>query len=481
MSEEISLNYQRSRLRTIGKTLGDYFAKEQGVILGDFTVVSRKVHLEPRDTNGIVHIYPARDAGIAYMKMVEKNQVVHLDVLHDPAEIAITDLSNRLRYGLAKYLELTPDKDHGSQAEQETQLLNLTQRIYLKTAGGEGTVLKPLRSLQPPGGTLTSHIHILAKIPEKYYGSIYCIADQAEKAVTYQGYRLRKIQGIIHINKEPPIDKNFLLGVPVNRHNAASPPEVKRQNFTQVILSLAHEFGGLEIAASLLDMITPAKSVSIARFRKRFPNTDRVLHNLALLNFIRKETFGYTLTGTGKELKDFLKTHRKGLETQIRKAIRNIPPVTGATPSGQFCRIKASSTLSFDTRKTAARDSGSRSNPIAVPETVIKAARRKAGEKNRQFVIKEKDLEVAIVSFQERDARVVLPFTRSHTELHKKLLTLEPEGLTPVAKGLETALTLIRQSRPHNPMLVLITDGRPNTPAAVNTYHNWYGRVGGFR
>jgi len=44
------------------------------------------------------------------------------------------------------------------------------------------------------------------------------------------------------------------------------------------------------------------------------------------------------------------------------------------------------------------------------------------------------------------------------------LATINPAGLTPLASGIMTAVDLIKNTRVKNPLLVLITDGLPNTP-----------------
>ena len=71
---------------------------------------------------------------------------------------------------------------------------------------------------------------------------------------------------------------------------------------------------------------------------------------------------------------------------------------------------------------------------------------------------------MAVVTFQEHSARVVAPFTRSQSVLSKGLATINPGGLTPMASGIMMALDLIKKSRVHNPLLVMITDGIPNAP-----------------
>ena len=511
MSEDTSLYYQRSKLKTVSKTLNDYFTKNEGIIMGSSSVVSMKVHFEPRDSEGTVFIDPTRDAGITYLKLIEKNQAVHIDIFHNPAEINILDLSNRIRITLSAYLEIVQDTQDISRPDSEILIMNLSQRIFLKTAGGEGTVLNPLVYHTKPGGSLASHVHILAKIPEKYYGLVYYIIDQTEKAIAYQGHRLRQVMKIIHLPEEAD-DENFPLGVPINSSDTEPPLEVKLQNLTQILLSVARELGGLEIAESFLELISPLKAVSLARFGKRYPCMDNILHDLAQLDYVKKEAIGYALTKKGQELKTFLGTHRKGLTTQIRKAIRQVPPTPGITPAGHFCNLRSKHRELFDKRKTIERDPDNWYNPIAIPDTVLKAARRKVLEGNPKLAFKEADLmvfkrkskapvdicmvvdcsgsmkgaklqavrwvaeylvlttrdKVALVSFQERDAQVIVPFTRSYSILHESLLSLTPEGLTPLAKGLRTALELIKESRPRNPMLALITDGKPNTPLFSN-------------
>lgn len=71
---------------------------------------------------------------------------------------------------------------------------------------------------------------------------------------------------------------------------------------------------------------------------------------------------------------------------------------------------------------------------------------------------------VAVVTFQERSSKVVVPFTRNERILRRGLSTINPAGLTPLADGIMTALNLIKDTRVRNPLLVLITDGVPNTP-----------------
>ncbi len=507
MNEDKSSSYYRAKSKSVRNTLLDCFSKNEGLILSESSVVSQKVHLEPRELEGIIYIYSARDAGLEYLKMIEKNLIIHIDVFHNPADVNIFDLANRIRFTISNYLDLTEETAQDLLPEREMLVLNLAQRIFLKTAGGEGTVLHPVPCPGPPGEEPAGHVHILAKIPEKHYGLVYFMIVEIEKAISFQGHQLRPVKKIIPVHEEC-ISEDFPLGVPLTHGGADSPPEVRLQNYSQVLIALAGQFGSLEIVESFLELISPLRTITLSRFGKKHPNLDRILEDLIQLGFVKKESLGYSLTYPGKELKSFLKQHGKELAVQIRKAIRHVPPVPGATPAGYFSRLKSRYQVFFNKRKAMERDPENWYNPIAIPETVIKAAKRSMLEEKRRIKIKEQDLmvfpkrckapvdicmvvdcsgsmkgaklqavrwvaeylvlttrdKVALVSFQERDAHVVVPFTRSYGDLHKGLLNLQPEGLTPLAKGLQTGLELIRQSKPRNPMLALITDGKPNIP-----------------
>jgi magnesium chelatase subunit D len=71
---------------------------------------------------------------------------------------------------------------------------------------------------------------------------------------------------------------------------------------------------------------------------------------------------------------------------------------------------------------------------------------------------------VAVVVFQEMNARVAVPFTRNQKRLRAGLRSVNPEGMTPLAHGLVKSLELIEETGVRNPLLVLITDGMPTYP-----------------
>lgn len=72
--------------------------------------------------------------------------------------------------------------------------------------------------------------------------------------------------------------------------------------------------------------------------------------------------------------------------------------------------------------------------------------------------------QVALISFRGETAEVLLPPTRSLVQTKRRLSALPGGGGTPLAAGLQSALSLAIQSRAKGmtPTVVLITDGRAN-------------------
>lgn len=192
--------YSKKKLDSIKDQLEKIFAQGQGVIIGSSAVASRKAHLEPREHPGLVHILLGKDAGETYLSQLEYDKFVHIDIFHQPAEVNITDLADRMRNTIHRFLEIINPDTRTPSEDQEVVALNLAQRIHIVTGAGEGTVFEPLRQVYPPPARRNSHVHILAKLPPKYYSLVYCLISDTSKALTYQGLKLRPVRQIIHIH-----------------------------------------------------------------------------------------------------------------------------------------------------------------------------------------------------------------------------------------------------------------------------------------
>lgn len=77
---------------------------------------------------------------------------------------------------------------------------------------------------------------------------------------------------------------------------------------------------------------------------------------------------------------------------------------------------------------------------------------------------------VALIAFRATGASVALPLTSSVELAHTHLRDLPTGGRTPLAAGLDTTITLLRQVQRREPdrpaVVVLMTDGRANVALA---------------
>jgi magnesium chelatase subunit D len=218
---------------------------------------------------------------------------------------------------------------------------------------------------------------------------------------------------------------------------------------------------------------------------------------------------GRLFTRKGTKLKEYIFNHKCELETEIRRNMRRAP----GGGSSRFRRLgqieqKVVQVEFTNHNKTVNDPNRNWSGDLAVPQTVVQALINGYQRGDDKLSIKKEDLhfydkksyvpidvcllidasgsmagdkrqaacylaehllltgkeKVSVVTFQERSSSVVVPFTRNQRVLSKGLSTISPAGLTPMADGIMTAVKLIKNSRVRNPLMVMITDGIPNTP-----------------
>lgn len=173
---------------------------DRGIIIGSSTVVSRRAHTESREQPGLVNIMMEKDAGETYLGHSEKNKFVHIYLLHHPAEIDISYLANRFRKAIYKFLQATDPDAQMLPGELKQTALNLTRRIHLLTDTGRGTILALNNHSRLTTAQHNNHIHILANLPHKDYTFVNWLVEETEKALTFQGIKLRPVKQIIHIH-----------------------------------------------------------------------------------------------------------------------------------------------------------------------------------------------------------------------------------------------------------------------------------------
>jgi magnesium chelatase subunit D len=497
-------------MKAINQSLHSFFNRDQGVILGSTAVVSQKVHEEARQNPGEIHIFRNRDAGENYLKLKEKHQVVHIDVLHKQAVINQFDLATRLRQIVPHYLDAV-DRNHDWTDEEKNYAANsLSRRIQVYTAMGHGNLLDPSQhDGRGPDDRFMTHVHVLARLKARYLSLAYCLIDEVEKAVRYQGAELRPVLKIVHFG-EPDYDQSTEMptGIYLPQFTNSMPEHIRRQNLYQIIMSLAMRMGSLDAVGDFFQALAPIKNLRLHNLHRRHEDLDKILQQLTAGKLIKKSLLGYTMTDLGRELEEFMQRHKKDIAAQLRKSIRKFPADKINCQTYHYSHLRSKEKQFPNRRKILPAKNETWRSEVAVPETVVQAAKRSFLAGRRAVQIEKQDImvygrkshapvdtcllidcsgsmmgerikavnfvaehlllttreKVAIVTFQERDARIAVPFTRSYDELHAGLAGIRPEGLTPLAKGIVTTLDLVKKERPRNPLLILITDGIPNYP-----------------
>ncbi|MDH7479065.1 MAG: vWA domain-containing protein [Syntrophomonadaceae bacterium] len=508
---------------SIANFLKTYFNKNQGVRLGETAVISRRVHQKSPRAFPHVKILIEQDAGKVLLKLGDPEQVVHIDVYHEPASLPIIPVARRIWYALDNYLAEREKPRPLVQSELGgiTQPGELGSRILLATTEGQGyinrLVSKGMGESYEDDEDLSDHVHLLLELPEEWYPLIPALVEAVEEAIQGQGVQLRKVVGINHGFQKGMRKDEKLRGLALpsfRRDKRGADGVVLRQNMNQVILSLAERMGSIEEVQGFLDEMSgnPIKRFA-QQTAKRFKGSmekwaDHFLDQMVQMGLAEKGLLGTSLTEEGEELRDYLILNQKELEAELRKMMRRLPG--GAKRYQRFARSRTETREKdiINKRKVLPRSQREGTSVIAVPETILHAAKTSLREGESRIKITEDDVQVygkrayipidicllvdcsasmqgdksqaawqlaehlvlssrervAVVVFQEMSARVAVSFTRNQKRLKAGLRRVKPEGMTPLAAGIMKSLELIRESRVRNPLLVLITDGVPTYP-----------------
>jgi len=288
------------------------------------------------------------------------------------------------------------------------------------------------------------------------------------------------------------------------------------------ILDLADEFGGMEELRDILETLSHRATWSqlYKKLRNRVP-LNQLLNRLEGEGLVESERGLHNLTRNGHILHDFITRHRRDLEFRFRRTLRKLP-FTGRPsrkPVVPSSSVRPRGRGPVTSRRVEPAEAGGWVGSLGVPETVVKALTRRLVERRQgpgsaspgvpaPFCLSREDLlvhsrrglagldiclvidasasmagtrmraakylaqhlllstrdRVAVVVFQEREAGLYVPFTRSFEEVQSGLRRIRPLGLTPLAEGLMQALDYVRGQRSRNPLLLLITDGIPTVP-----------------
>lgn len=492
--------------------LNTYFAKEQGVRLGESAVVSLKAHqVRPRQ-KGVVRILVNCDAGQTYLDYLEPGEVVHLDVFHGPGELSLKDLARHMTWAIEDYILAEDQRLKYADDERANAIIELALKIHIATRQGKGMLYDIMQGLiEPPGeeDEGMTWIRVLMKLKNDRYGLILPIAQAVEDSLIENGVKLGKVKRIMHVKEKPP-DEDFAsyLVFPWKKLKNLN-RQTKMANQNQLMMKLAEKFGSLEELEEFLKDYSSGiiGRKSMEEQKRRWGNMQHYLDQMKELEIIKEGLWGMRLTRDGKEIRDYLALHRCELEAEIRRSIRR----TEKSRPGRFRQVgeakQRRTTVEFTNRNKVIRlKDAPWPGDLAVFETVIAAKKASLLKQKRHISISKDEIyiygkrtyvplnicllidasfsmsgekrqaafylaehllltsrdKIAVVTFQNKQGRVVVPFTRDHKVLTKGLAEISPGGTTPLAGGIMTSVELIKASRVENPMLFLITDGLPN-------------------
>ena len=500
---------------SVANYLGLYLGQDQGVRLGDSVVVSTKAHrrMPEKKIKGQVEILVNADAGQTYLNYVDVDQMVHIDVHHMPGNVDAQKVALTIYWAINDYvIEEDPQLQYADDVRFKA-IAAYAEKIHITTNLGQGWLFDIMQNEMEPyieGEEGEDHVHILARLNRQNYALIYIIATAVEDAIQQSGIKLAEVRNITH-GKEKKVMDDFgnYIKLPWKKFKGKDAMLMAPdENVNQLVLKLAEKFGGVEDIEEWMQMYSTNifKRKGADFQKKKWGDFDHYVKQLEEMGLMQKTPLGRVLTKQGLAVQDYVIKHRIELETEIRRNIRRVP---GGRTS-RFSKIGQSDQDTTDVqlvnynRTVNKRDNWT--GNMAVAQTVVQAKKNALLRGDKRLSIKKEDLHfydkksyipidicllldasgsmagekrqaasflaqhllltgkerVAVVTFQERSARVVAPFTRSQRELTKGLQTINPAGMTPLAHGIMTALELIKNSRVRNPLLVLITDGIPN-------------------
>lgn len=503
---------------SVGNYLGLYFSQNQGLRLGESVVVSLKAHarMPEKRVKGQIKILLNRDAGKTYLDYVDFDQVVHLDVYHQPGEIDPQDVAQAIFRAMKGYFLSREPALQFAEEELFKLVINYARKIYVVGNQGQGLLYDLFQGVVKPyseGEEGGDHVHILAGLNREEYFLVYVIAAAVEEVVLTAGVKLARVRNIVHGNQKQN-EENFgrYIRLPWKHFRGQTAmPLPEKENVNQLILKLAEKFGGVNEIEEFMECYSTNifKRKGLEHQKKKWGDVEQYLEQLEELGLLQNTLLGRVSTRKGLIIKEYVIKHKCELETEIRRAMRKSPGRGGGqfrklgSREGQLTRVEFT-----NHNKTINDPQQNWSGDLAVPQTVIQAVKRSFRQGHNQLVIGKEDLhyykkkdyapinicllidasgsmagdkrqaacylaqhllltgkeKVGVVTFQERTSQVAVPFTRNQAVLSRGLAAINPAGLTPMASGIMTAVELIKNSRVKNPLLVMITDGIPNTP-----------------
>lgn len=471
------------------------------VRVGEATVLSRRVHLQRADAPGEVQV-TANDAGHCFYRRRQPDEIVHADVFHDIALVDQHQVAQVVTAATETWLDAAGGQWRGAGRPADY--------IDIQTGAGGGRVSGALIYGRKPAlrQSHLNHVHVASGLPDEQLPLLLWVIASVEQAIRRQGVELRCVERIVPTtigrSRSDLADYADMSDSLLRESGAeASPGDVDPVDVAALV-ALADEFGGIDEAREALEACLRSQ-LGQGEPRHLTGRTLNTLLERGLLETDRKCSLALSLEG--ERLHRVLTGHQREVELEFRRLIRRVPlpvrhhagghglehrevertgPVLRVRPvvSGEWpTDIAPAETLVRAYTRALLR--GDRPGAVAAEDICVRErgrARRldlcllidasasmagkriKAARYLTEHILLATRDRVAVITFQERQVDIRVPFTRSYDRALAGLRQIRPQGLTPLAQGLLAAMSYLREARARNPMLLLVTDGIPTVP-----------------
>lgn len=490
------------------RKLSDAIKQGKGVRIGQSTVISQKVHTFNPQTPQFINILENTDAGQAFYQQPAAGKVYHLDIFHQKGLIDHHQVAAAVKRAAESY-NFQFSLSNITFAEDRSRGVSIDY-IDLQTGTGGGRITGALHY----GKKLSlrkaheNHVHITAMFDAQHRAFLFYIVLAVESVILENNFELRRNERIIHV-KGKEGEKPDLTAytdetdsfMQCNGGGQKLSPAVKQHKIVKDSLELTNDFDTIQDVREFMNKIHSHSKSKLMRELEAAGDGQRSLERLSGMGIVREGQKSLELTAYGLEVQKYLNEHFTEIEAHLRKSFRSIQPLAGQAGKNKMLR-------SYEWKNGTAVRKGSsnkKDGELAVADTVQNAARRMAADIKSGFRIGYEDLSylereqvtkaeicvlldasasmagarmraakflvrylllttpdrVGVVTFQEKQAQVAVPLTRDYRQVETCLREIKPSGATPLALGIKTCLGYLADTRKHNPLLILITDGIP--------------------
>lgn len=491
------------------KQMMAWFKEERAVRIGQSSVVSHKLHtMDPAHPEEI-KVMQALDAGQVFYRRQDSNAIFHMDIFHQCGLIDHRQVAKAIKKNIDIY--------NFHRSVQNGALLSrgaitvMPDWVDVQTGVGGGRVTGSLEygkkaSLRKAH---ENHVHIAALIPDEHIASLFYLVQAVEEVILAAGLELRANERIIHdpsigngqadLSAYSDCSDSYLI----DKNNNES-PAVRKQQYLQDTADLMEEFDSArEIREFLQTVEHQADHEKLSKHLEAKGQNRQVLNWIAGMGLITVEKNRVTLSRYGREYKEYMEKFLPDVENYIKRFYRLLKPQTEnyGKSKDKPCSVKHHG-MQGQWLTSAERDPKS---SLAIAETIQAMAKRAgqgmpaslqimaedlryhkriprlkteicilidtsasmAGSRIRaaKFLIRHLLLSlpdrICVVTFQENIASVQVPFTRDYRQVEEKLKDIQAFGSTPLGLGLTACNNYLTESKPHNPLILLVTDGMP--------------------